>query len=244
MRQVHDGLHVVPHRLDEAGAALRVFVLGFCPLRLPGPGIAEPIAAARGVADVILVIEPDVEPNRGVKRPVLIQAEPGQFVIEHFTAGFGEVSVLNTPIRNRAADAVDELAHGSLPLRHALLAVKVLRDDHLGGELRPIFRHLHIVLFENDFPCIVGDFGDPPLPFDLVKWMGSRIAECPLDTQCLLRRRSFASRSMRRGDRRRATASLRGSISHNLRASLHHGCPFTAVLPFGLADRLSTKHPA
>ena len=63
VRQAHDGLHVVLDRLDEAGAALRIFVLRFRPLRPARPGIAKPVAAAGRVADVILVIQPDVEPD-------------------------------------------------------------------------------------------------------------------------------------------------------------------------------------
>src|ERR1019366_3820982 len=65
--QVHDGLHVVLHRLDEAGAALRILILRFRPLRPAGSGIAKPVAAAGRIADVILVIQPDVEPDWGIK---------------------------------------------------------------------------------------------------------------------------------------------------------------------------------
>jgi hypothetical protein len=43
---VHDAFHVVIDRLDEAGAALRIFVLGARALGLAGLAIVEPIAAA------------------------------------------------------------------------------------------------------------------------------------------------------------------------------------------------------
>src|ERR1019366_7260613 len=61
--QAHDGLHIVLDRLNEAGAALRRFVLRFRPLCPARPGITNPVASAGRVADVILVIQPDVEPN-------------------------------------------------------------------------------------------------------------------------------------------------------------------------------------
>jgi len=62
--QVHDGLHVILHRLDEAGAALRILILRFRPLCPAGLGSQKPVAATGGVADVILVVQADVEPHR------------------------------------------------------------------------------------------------------------------------------------------------------------------------------------
>ena len=59
----------------------------------------------------------------------------------------------------------------------ALLAVKILRHHHLGGQQRPGLRHFDILLLENDFAGVVGDFGGAPFPFDLVERMGFRIAE-------------------------------------------------------------------
>jgi hypothetical protein len=63
--------------LNETGAALRVFVLrrralGFA--RLP---IVKIIADSRAFPDAVLMMETDVEPDRAVKGPVLIDTEPG-----------------------------------------------------------------------------------------------------------------------------------------------------------------------
>ena len=160
-----------------------IFVLRLRPLRLAGLGIAEPVAAAGGVADVVLVIQPDVEPDRRVERAVLVQAQPGQLVVEHLAVGLGEIAVLDPPIRDRAANAVDELAHRGLPLRRALLAVEILRHDHLGGQQRPGLGHLDVFLLENDLAGIVGDFRRPPFPLDLVEGIDLGIAEDPLDAE-------------------------------------------------------------
>ena len=148
--------------------------------------IAEPVAAAGGIADVILVIEPDVEPDRRIECAVLIQAQPGQLIVKHFAVGLGEIAVLDPPIRDRPANAVNELPHGGFPLRRALLAVKVLGNDHLGGQQRPRLGHFDVLLLENDFPGVVGDFRGPPLPFQLVEGIDLGVAENPLDAKRLL----------------------------------------------------------
>src|SRR5439155_1447686 len=124
--QVHDGFHVVIHRLDETGAALGIFILGFGPLGLAGFGIVKPIATAGAVADAILVMKADIEPDRRIKRAVLVQAQPCQFVVENLAFGFGEVAVLDTPIGNRASDAMNELSDGGLALGSALFPVEIL----------------------------------------------------------------------------------------------------------------------
>ena len=45
--QAHDVFHVVVDRLNEAGAALRIFVLGGGAFGLAGLAIVKPVAAAR-----------------------------------------------------------------------------------------------------------------------------------------------------------------------------------------------------
>jgi hypothetical protein len=39
---------------------------------------------ARAFADAVLMIQPDVEPDRRIERAVLVQAQPGQFVVKSF----------------------------------------------------------------------------------------------------------------------------------------------------------------
>ena len=72
IREVHDAFHVVFDRLDEARAALRIFVLGAGAFSFVGLGIEKPVALGGVLADAVLVIEADVEPNRRVECAVLI----------------------------------------------------------------------------------------------------------------------------------------------------------------------------
>ena len=62
--EIHDRLHVVIDGLDEAGAALGIFVLRGGALGLARLAIEEVVALAAFAADAVLVIEADVEPDR------------------------------------------------------------------------------------------------------------------------------------------------------------------------------------
>jgi hypothetical protein len=94
---------------------------------------------------------------------------------------FGEVTVYDSPVGNRAADAVDELANGGLALGGVLLAVEILRHDDLGRQKGQGLGHLDVLLFEDDLAGVVGDLGSSPLPLQLVERIGLRIAEGPFD---------------------------------------------------------------
>ena len=91
---------------------MRIFVLRGGALGLAGRAIVKIIAGARVSADAVLMIQADVEPDRRVKRAVLIQAKPGQFVVKNFRRlGIGKITVRHSPIRNRSRHAMNELAH-------------------------------------------------------------------------------------------------------------------------------------
>jgi hypothetical protein len=62
------------------------------------------------------MIEADVEPDGRVERAILVQAEPGQFVVIYLAIRFAEVTVLDAPVGNRAADPVDQLPDGGFAL--------------------------------------------------------------------------------------------------------------------------------
>jgi len=51
---------------------------------LAGFAIVEIIAGPGAFADTILMIQADVEPDRRVESAVLIQAQPGQFIVKNF----------------------------------------------------------------------------------------------------------------------------------------------------------------
>src|ERR1035441_6944622 len=111
------------------------------PLRPPCLAVVKPVALAGFLADAVLVEQPDVEPDRRIERAALVHAQPGKFLVKKLAVGLAEISVRDTPVCNRPADAVDELAHGGLALGGVHLAVKIFRDDDFGGEQRPRFRH-------------------------------------------------------------------------------------------------------
>jgi hypothetical protein len=106
-----------------------------------------------------------------------------KFLVKNLTVGLAEISVRDAPVRNRAANAVDELAHGGFALGGVLLAVKIFRDHHLRREQRPRLRAPRRFLLENDLAGVVRDFGGAPLPFDLVERLDFGVAENAFD-QC------------------------------------------------------------
>src|SRR5262245_35929572 len=105
--QLHDRLHVVVHRLDEAGAALRVFVLSFGPFGSSGLGTVIPVTSRRIVTYTVLVIESHVEPHGRIERAILIEAKPRQLIVKNLALLLAEVTVADAPVRNRSADSVD-----------------------------------------------------------------------------------------------------------------------------------------
>ena len=181
--EAHDVFHVVVHRLNKAGAALGILVLCRSALRFALLRIVKPIALGGSFAHAVLMKETHVEPDGRVKGAVLIDAKPGELVIKHFTVRFAEVTVLHTPIGNRAADAMDELANGGLPLRSVLFTVKIFGDDDLGGEHRPGFGDFDVFLLKNDLARVVSDLGGAFIPFQLIKGAGFSAAKNPFEFQ-------------------------------------------------------------
>ena len=49
---------------------------------LSGLAIVKVIAFARALADAVLVVKADVEPDRGIECAMLIEAKPGQFIVK------------------------------------------------------------------------------------------------------------------------------------------------------------------
>jgi hypothetical protein len=135
--QGHDALHVVMDPLDEAGGALGILVLRGGALGLAQDAVVIPVSAAGVLADAVLVKQADVEPNGRVEGPVLVDAEPGQFLVEDLSVRLGEVPVFDAPVCDGTGDAVDELADGLLALGLGWIPVEVLGANDLGGELGP-----------------------------------------------------------------------------------------------------------
>jgi len=97
--------------------------------------------------------------------------------VKNFAISLAEIAVRDAPVRDGAGDAMDELAHGSLALGGVLFAVKIFRHDDFRGEDRPRLRHFNVLLLEDDFAGIIGDFGGALVPFDLVEWLHVGVAE-------------------------------------------------------------------
>jgi len=76
---------------------------------------------------------------------------------------------------------MDQLANGRLPLRRALLAKEIFRDDDLGRKLRPVLGHLDVFLLENDLAALVGNLRRAGIPLDFIVGISLGIAEHPLD---------------------------------------------------------------
>src|SRR6266511_4460375 len=219
--QAHDVFHVVLDRLDKTGAALRVFILSRGALGLTRLAVVIPVAGRRVVADAVMVVETDIEPNRRVERPVLVEAEPGQLVIKDLAVGRVKVTIFCAPVGDGPADAVDQLAHRGLALSGVLLAIKILRDNHFGGEQRPRLGHFDIVLFEDDLATVVGNLGSAPLPLDLVERFDFGITEDALNAQRLFRwRRRSLGASVSYG---RATVGLNRGRGRDFVACVNHG---------------------
>ena len=192
--EAHDVLHVVVDRLNEAGAALRVFVLGPGALGFAGARIVEVVALPSAGAHAVLVPEADVEPHGRVEGAVLIHAQPREFVVESFGALLvGEIAVLDAAIGDRACHAMDELFDGLRsrpPFRVGAVgdvAVEIFRDGDLRGQGAPGLGYLDVFLFEDRLARIVGDLRSAKLPLDFVKRRNGFLTEDASELQSLLR---------------------------------------------------------
>ena len=115
-------------------------------------------------------IQADVEPDGRIERAVLMQAEPGQLAIESLAVlGRGEVAVVDAPIGDRAADAMDQLPDAVFALRRAVLAVEILADHDVGGQLAPGRGNFAVGLLEQHLAVFALDGGRAQFPLDGVE---------------------------------------------------------------------------
>ena len=95
--------------------------------------------------------KPTVEPDRAVERRLLIDEQVLQVVAERLQVVFArEVLLLARPAGDRVDDAADQLLDAALALGRADRAAEILRDDDVGGLLRPEARDLDVALLEDD----------------------------------------------------------------------------------------------
>ena len=89
----------------------------------------------------------------------------------------GEVVLRPRPAGDGVDDAADQLLDGALALRRAHLAAEVLRDDDVGGLLRPELRNLDVALLEDDLALLVADDGGADFPLHFVERVHARQGE-------------------------------------------------------------------
>src|SRR5581483_8474094 len=152
---VEDRLHRVLDREDEAGAALR------------------------------LLLEADVEPDRGVEAGVLVDEDRLQLGLERVGLVVGrEVAAVAAPAADRVDDAADHLLDRGLALGRAELPAEVLLRDDVRGRLRPELRELDRLLVERGL-LLARDEGVADLPVDLVERVAAGDGEEALDAELL-----------------------------------------------------------
>ena len=78
-----------------------------------------------------------------------MNAQPRQVAVEILGVGSrGKIAVLQAPIGDRAADAVDKLPHAPLSFRCAIFAVKVFVNDDVRRQLAPEYGNFAVFLLE------------------------------------------------------------------------------------------------
>ena len=116
-----------------------------------------------------LLLEADVEPDRGVEGGVLVDEDRLQLGLEGVGLLVGrEVAALAAPAADRVDDAADHLLHRALALRRGHAAAEVLLRDDVRRRLRPELRELDVLLLERR-PVLAGDVGVAELPLDLLE---------------------------------------------------------------------------
>ena len=112
-----------------------------------------------------MLLEADVEPDRPVERRLLVDQQVLQIVRERLQIVLArEVLLLPRPAGDRVDDAADQLLDAALALRRADLPAEILRDDDVGGLLRPEAGHLDVALLEDDLALLVADDGRADAP--------------------------------------------------------------------------------
>src|SRR5439155_6772014 len=97
-----------------------------------------------------------IEPHWTVEAGFLMHQNMGQFVSERPGIFFGgKIAVLQSPAGYGINHPPDHLADAMFPLWTAQRSTEVLRDDHVGGHLRPGLRDFNVRLLEDNLAPFV-----------------------------------------------------------------------------------------
>jgi hypothetical protein len=110
----------------------------------------------------------------------------------------GEVTALAAPVGDGGGDAADQLPDAGLALGSAALAVKILGSDNVRRGHRPGFRHLDILLLEDDFAGFAGNCRSPVFPLHCVVGRDAFTREISPEFEPFLRSRRQISISLGR----------------------------------------------
>ena len=128
--------------------------------------------------------EADVEPDGRVERPVLMQAEPGEFLVESLAVFLaGEVAVLNAPVGDCASDSVNDLLDAGFSFGSAGFAIEVFADDNVRRERAPVLWNLAVFLLKQNSAVFVLDVSSSSFPLDCVERINAFRAEMSFDFQ-------------------------------------------------------------
>jgi hypothetical protein len=137
--------------------------------------------------DAVGIEKAYVEPDRGIERANLVDAKPDKLVIEDFRVGVGcEVAVALASVRNRPADAVDELFDGVFSLACRNVTVEVLAGDDLGCQLAPAYGDFKVILLEDDLAGVAGNLCGAGFPLKLVEGVGARCGKTLFNLQAAM----------------------------------------------------------
>ena len=170
----HDVFHGVIDGLDEAGGGLGVFVAVFA-----GDGgvlFLVPVEVVLASLDAVDVVEADVEPDGGIKGAVLIDAQPGEFMLEVFGVGMrSEVAILLAAVGDGSRDSMNKLFYGVFSFFVLSIAVKILTYYHFCCQLAPEGGDFSVFLFKDDLSVVVGYLCLAFFPLYFVERMGLRV---------------------------------------------------------------------
>src|SRR5207237_8031348 len=104
----------VSHGCDEHGPPPPMLLLRHGATGRSRFAIVKVVTLAGTVADAVLLIKTNVEPDRRIECAMLIETKPGQFIVKKIRRlRIGEIAVEQSPVCDRACDPMNQLPHRS-----------------------------------------------------------------------------------------------------------------------------------